>query len=44
LAARRKLTEVLRKLEEVDDEPKGSRRRRPSGEMSPAKKLKADEK
>jgi hypothetical protein len=44
LAARRKLTEVLTKLEEVEDDPRGSRHRRPSGEMSPAKKLKPDEK
>ncbi|KAB5518747.1 hypothetical protein GE09DRAFT_978100 [Coniochaeta sp. 2T2.1] len=45
LAARRRLTEVLMKLEEVvDEDPKGSRHRRPSGELSPAKKLKPDEK
>ncbi|KAB5542654.1 hypothetical protein GE09DRAFT_249739 [Coniochaeta sp. 2T2.1] len=45
LAARRRLTEVLMKLEGVvDDDPKGSRHRRPSGELSPAKKLKPDEK
>lgn len=43
LAARRKLTEALMKLEEVGDDPKGSRHRRPSGEISPAKKLKPDE-
>jgi hypothetical protein len=44
LAARRRLTEVLTKLEEMDDNPRGARHRRPSGEMSPAKKLKSDEK
>lgn len=42
LAARRRLNEILKRLGEVDD-PKGSRHRRPSGEMSPAKKLKPDE-
>ncbi|KAJ9158031.1 hypothetical protein NKR19_g3755 [Coniochaeta hoffmannii] len=44
LAGRRKLTEALMKLEEVEDDPKHSRHRRPSGEMSPAKKLKVEEK
>ncbi|OIW26547.1 hypothetical protein CONLIGDRAFT_683517 [Coniochaeta ligniaria NRRL 30616] len=44
LTARRKLTEALMKLEDVDDDLKGLRHRRPSGEMSPAKKLKPDEK
>ena len=43
-AGRRKLTEALMKLEEVEDDPKHSRHRRPSGEMSPAKKLKSEEK
>jgi hypothetical protein len=43
LAARRKLTEALMKLEEIEDDPKQGRNRRPSGEMSPAKKLKADD-
>lgn len=43
LAARRKLTEILARLDDVEDEPKGVRHRRPSGEMSPAKKLKSDE-
>lgn len=43
LAGRRKLTEVLMKLENVEDDPKSIRHRRPSGEMSPAKKLKPDD-
>lgn len=39
LAARKRLTEILAKLEAVDDDPKRRfRHRRPSGEMSPAKK------
>lgn len=38
LAARKKLTETLAQLDGVDDEPK-RRHRRPSGEMSPAKKV-----
>ncbi len=37
LAARKKLSEVLASLDEVEDDPK-RRHRRPSGEMSPAKK------
>ncbi|KAH8903279.1 hypothetical protein BR93DRAFT_885345 [Coniochaeta sp. PMI_546] len=43
LAARRTLTEALMKLEDFEDDLKSIRHRRPSGEMSPAKKLKPDD-
>lgn len=42
LEARRALNEVLEKLVEVPDDPK-KRHRRPSGEMSPAKRLRGVE-
>lgn len=42
LAARRKLNSALSKLQDIDDNPK-RRHRRPSGELSPAKKPKADD-
>ncbi|EPE03670.1 hypothetical protein F503_01928 [Ophiostoma piceae UAMH 11346] len=43
LAARKRLTEILNKLEAVDEDPKKrSRHRRPSGEMSPAKKPRSE--
>lgn len=42
LAARKRLNEVLAKLADVADDPKRSHKR-PSGEMSPAKRLKGDD-
>ena len=42
LAARRKLTEVLMRLEEVKDGLERSRHKKPSGETSLAKKPKSD--
>lgn len=43
LAARKRLTGILAKLEAIDDDPKQRfRHRRPSGEVSPAKKPKAE--
>ncbi|CAK7273922.1 hypothetical protein SEPCBS57363_005898 [Sporothrix epigloea] len=43
LAARKRLTGILAKLEAIDDDPKRRfRHRRPSGEMSPAKKPKSE--
>ncbi|KAK3384765.1 hypothetical protein B0H63DRAFT_394338 [Podospora didyma] len=42
LEARRRLNEVLARLADVQDDPK-KRHQRPSGEMSPAKRIKQDE-
>ncbi|KAK1753501.1 hypothetical protein QBC47DRAFT_44981 [Echria macrotheca] len=43
LEARKRLNEVLVKLGEVPDDPKRSAHERPSGEMSPAKRLKHED-
>ncbi len=43
LAARKRLTEILAKLEAIEDDPKQRlQHRRPSGELSPAKKARSE--